>query len=149
MGKTFVDVAVSAMVLVVAAMFAWFAYSSTHAGNTRGYELAARFHTVAGLAPGADVKISGIKVGAVTGMEIVPVIFDAKVRFSLDPAIKLPVDSKAKIVGEGLLGSAIMVIEPGQQRQTIAAGGEITDTESPEDAVQSIGKKIFGAAGDR
>ena len=104
----FVDVAVSAMVLVVAAMFAWFAYSSTHAGNTRGYELAARFHTVAGLAPGADVKISGIKVGAVTGMEIVPVIFDAKVRFSLDPAIKLPVDSKAKIVGEGLLGSAIM-----------------------------------------
>lgn len=144
MGKSLVDWALSAMVLVVAAMFAWFAYSTTHVQAAGGYEVSARFHTIAGLPVDADVRIAGIKVGSVVRTEILPDSFDAKIVLVLDPVIKLPVDSKAHIASDGLLGGNYLAIEPGTDAKRIAAGGEITQTESPEDIVQTIGKMIFG-----
>ncbi len=145
MDKTFFDWMVSAVVLAVAALFAWFAYSTTHTGTFRGYDVVARFHSVAGVEIGNDVKISGIKVGTISAMEVTPDTFDAKLTLSLDPAIKLPADSSVRVASEGLLGGTILVIEPGKDRKTIAPGGEITDTVSPDDMVQLIGRKIFGS----
>lgn len=144
MDKSFVDWALSAMVLAVAALFAWFAYSTTHQTGSGGYPISARFHTIAGLPLDADVKIAGIKVGRVIGMEITPDTFDARIVLSLDPQIKLPTDSTAHIASDGLLGGTYLAIEPGKAGTRIAAGGELTETESPEDIVQTIGKMIFG-----
>jgi phospholipid/cholesterol/gamma-HCH transport system substrate-binding protein len=143
MGKTLVETLLSAVVLVVAAMFLWFAYTSANVSAVSGYPLTARFHTAAGIAAGSDVKMAGIKIGTVTGLQITPDTFEARVMLSVDPAIRLPKDSVASIAGDGLLGSNYLAIEPGTDKTTIPSGGELAETRSPEDITTVIGRMIY------
>jgi phospholipid/cholesterol/gamma-HCH transport system substrate-binding protein len=144
MGKTLVENILSAAVLAVAAGFLWFSYTSANVAAVRGYEVTANFFSIAGLGAGADVKMSGIKIGTVTRMSIEPNIFDAKIVLSIDPAIKLPTDSSARISSDGLLGGNYLDIIPGQEKSFIPVGGAIAQTESPKDLIQEIGAYIFG-----
>ena len=50
----------------------------------------------AGCKNGGDVRISGIKVGSITNETLDPKTFQAMVQMSIDPSIKLPVDSVAQ-----------------------------------------------------
>src|SRR5262249_20209373 len=124
MGKTLIETLIGAAVLVVAGLFVVFAYSSTNIGAVRGNEVTARFRTVAGLAPGNDVKMAGIKVGRVVDMRIDPQSFDAIITLALDPKIKLPRDSTARISSEGLLGANFVMLDPGGDEKMIPPGGE-------------------------
>ena len=53
------------------AFFGW-AYGRSNVGDPGGYTLAARFDRVDGLANGADVRVSGIKVGKVLSATLDP-----------------------------------------------------------------------------
>ena len=66
MKRNAVETIMGAVVLVVAALFLFFAYTTSEVRAVSGYELTARFDRVGGLREGADVRISGIKVGTVT-----------------------------------------------------------------------------------
>ena len=52
-----------AVVILVAAGFLYFAYTSTSVGSLGGYELGARFASADGIATGTDVRLHGIKIG--------------------------------------------------------------------------------------
>src|ERR1700730_9911347 len=54
-----------AVVILVAAGFLYFAYTSTSVGSLGGYELGARFASADGIATGTDVRLHGIKIGRV------------------------------------------------------------------------------------
>ena len=47
---------------------------------------------------------------------------------SIDPAIKLPVDSVATIASSGLLGDKYLSIVPGDEDEYIKPGGKIDHT---------------------
>lgn len=145
MGKTLIETVLGAVVLVVAGIFVWFAYTSTSVRAVRGYEVTARFRSAAGLTTGNDVKMAGIKVGTVLDMRIDPATFEAIVTLALDPKIKLPRDSSARISSEGLLGSNFVSVDPGGDDKIIANGGQITETQSPIDIVQLLNKIVNGA----
>ena len=53
------------VVLVVAVAFFGWAYGRSNVGDPGGYILVAKFDRVDGLSNGADVRVSGIKVGKV------------------------------------------------------------------------------------
>jgi phospholipid/cholesterol/gamma-HCH transport system substrate-binding protein len=146
MNRNAVETLVGAVVLVVAAAFLFFAYTTTQVHAVTGYELNAQFDRVEGLRDGGDVKISGIKVGTITSQTLDPKTFFANVRISIDPAIKLPIDSVATVASSGLLGDKYLSIEPGNEDKIIPSGGRIEHTQGGMSLESLIGQVIYGAS---
>ncbi len=147
MMRNAIETVMGAVVLVVAALFLFFAYTTSEIQAVAGYELTARFDRVGSLRNGADVRISGIKVGTVTRETLDPKTFEAVVRFSVQPDVKLPVDSIAAVSSSGLLGSDFLSLTPGNEDEIIKAGGTISHTQPPMDLQSLIGQYIFSQGG--
>lgn len=143
MRRNLIETVLGGVVLLVAGLFLVFAYSNASLRTVSGYELLAKFDRVDGLNQGSDVKVSGIKVGTITGQSIDPQSYLAVVRFSVDPRIKLPIDSAAEVVSEGLLGSKYLSLVPGADAKSLQPGQEIRFTQSPVNLESLIGQLIF------
>jgi phospholipid/cholesterol/gamma-HCH transport system substrate-binding protein len=143
MNHNAVETVMGAVVLVVAAFFLFFAYTTAHIGGISGYQLTARFNRIEGLRDGGDVRISGIKVGTIVSQALDPKNFVAIVKISVDPSIKLPVDTVATITSAGLFGDKYLALEPGNEDKTIPPGGQIDHTQSPMSLESLIGQYIF------
>lgn len=111
-------------------------------GAKRSYPLFARFGQVGALAQGADVRVAGVKVGTVSKVTLDPATFFARTQLAMDPAVKLPTDSTAKITSDGLLGGAHVVIEPGGSPDNLAPGAEILNTQGAVDLLGLIGEVV-------
>ena len=131
------------VVLVVAAVFLLFAYRVSDLQVVKGYEVTARFLKVGGLNVGSDVRINGIKVGTVIAQKLDTENYDAEIVMSLSPDIKLPKDSVAVIVGDGLIGDKFIKIEPGTSKEMLADGDEITKVKDFKTIEDMVGEIIF------
>lgn len=138
-----IETVLGAVVLVVAAMFLVFAYSIADLKKVTGYEIKATFLKVGGLERGSDVRISGIDVGIVTGQTLNPETFQAQVVMSIEPTVKLPTDTEASIVSDGLLGGKYVNLVPGRATDRIAAGGVIGKTRDYQSLEDLVGQIIF------
>lgn len=147
MRRNLIETVLGGVVLLVAALFLVFAYSNASLRTVSGYELMAKFDRVDGLNQGGDVKVSGIKVGTITSQNIDPQSYLAVVHFTVDPRIKLPVDSAAEVVSEGLLGSKYLSLVPGADSKTLQPGQEIRFTQSPINLESLIGQFMFSGKG--
>src|SRR5438128_2294374 len=74
-----VETLMGAIVVAVAALFLFYAYSSTGAGRVSGYDLEARFASADGITSGTDVRLHGIKIGTVSSMNLDPKTYQAVV----------------------------------------------------------------------
>jgi len=135
---------IGAVVLAVAAVFLVVAFSTTDVGAVDGYEVTATFDRVDGVNAGADVRMSGIKIGTVTKLELDPQTFLARATLNIDSAVELPSDSSAEITTEGLLGGKYMAIVPGGAEDVIPDGGRIQFTQSSLSLEGLIGRFGFG-----
>lgn len=148
MGRNLIETVMGAVVLAVAAFFLAFAYNHADLKQVSGYELTAQFASVGGLEDGADVRINGIKVGTVAGHALNPTTFNAEVRLTIMPDIRLPKDTVATIASEGLLGGKFLKLEPGRSSERIADGGAITRTKDFKSIEEMVGQLIFLATAD-
>jgi len=131
------------VVLAAAAAFLLYALNSgAMGGSGGGYPVKARFGQVGSLASGADVRVAGVKIGQVTSITLDPKTFLAETKLSLDPNIKLPSDSTAKITSDGLLGGQHIVIEPGGAPDNLKAGDEIQNTQGAVDLFSLVGQYL-------
>lgn len=144
-GRSIAEIAAGAAVLLVTAGFLIFALTNSGRGGVSGpgLTLSARFDSIAGLAPGADVRIAGVKVGSVTDQRIDPRTFLAVLTLRLDGSLRLPADSSAEIASEGLLGGRFVSIVPGGADRILANGGQITITQSAVSLESLLGRFIF------
>lgn len=147
MGRNLVETLMGAVVLAVAALFLVFAYSRADVGEVKGYTLVAKFDRVDGVKPGADVRISGIKVGSVLSQKLNPETYMAEVKLSIEPSVKVPRDSAAKILLSGLLGDTYISLSPGGDDQMLKDGDEIQYTQGSVDIISLVGQAVFGKAG--
>lgn len=147
MGRSVFETIMGALVLVVAAGFMTFAYQSSNLRPVEGYSLKAKFDTVAGVGLGSDVRIGGIKIGVVSNMALDPETYKAIVTFQIKEGIKIPTDSSAAVVSDGLLGSKYLKIEPGADEKMLASGEAITYTQSAVNLEELIGKMVFSGGG--
>jgi phospholipid/cholesterol/gamma-HCH transport system substrate-binding protein len=128
-------------VIAVAASFLIYSLSVGGVGKMRGsYDVTARFGEAGSLAPGAAVSVAGVKVGTVSKISLDPKSYMAVARLSLDPTVKLPSDSTAKITSDSLLGGAHVAIAPGASAENIKPGGEIENTQGAVDLFGLIGQ---------
>ena len=147
MGRNLVETLMGAVVLAVAGIFLVFAYSRADVGEVRGSVLKANFDRVDGVKPGADVRISGIKIGSVLSQKLDPKTYLAEMRMSIDPSVKVPRDSAVKILMSGLLGDTYLSISPGGDDQMLKDGDEIQYTQGSVDIISLVGQAVFGKAG--
>ena len=138
-----IETVMGAVVLVVAALFLFFAYTTSQVRAVSGYQVTAQFERVGSLRDGSDVRIAGVKVGSVVAETLDPKTFLATVTLSINPAYKLPEDTVAEITSNGLLGEQYLSLAPGGEEHTIPPGGQIKFTQSPVNLESLIGQMIF------
>lgn len=145
MGKNFVETLMGAVVILVAGMFIFISYKSGNiTTGDEGYTLTARFHEVGSLNIGSDVRVGGIKVGAVTDQHLDGANYMAVVEMSLKDDVRLPRDSSAAIVSDGFLGGKYVAIEPGGDERVLRDNDEIKYTQDAVSIEALIGKFAFG-----
>jgi phospholipid/cholesterol/gamma-HCH transport system substrate-binding protein len=143
MNRNVIETVMGGVVLLVAVFFLIFAYSAADLRQVEGYELVARFDQIDGLAPGADVRISGVRVGSVIGQELDAQSYLAEVRMSIDPSVDIPEDTIAEVTSEGLLGGKFMSLSPGGSDVMLEPGSTIQFTQSTPGLEQLLGQVIF------
>lgn len=147
MSSNIIETVIGAVVLAFAAIFLVFAYRTADiAPSQGGIELTAAFDNVDGLTIGSDVRMSGIKVGAITSQKLDPKSYRAIVSISLNSGVELPEDSSAKITSSGLLGSNYMALQPGGSEDMLKEGGVISYTQSALNLQDLIGQAIFNSS---
>lgn len=139
-----VETIMGAVVVLVAAAFLYFAYTNTSSGSLSGYELTARMPRVDGLATGTDVRLSGIKIGAISEMTLDPKTYLVTLHMNIRNDIQVPVDSSLMVTSSGLLGSSYLSITPGGEDKMLPPGGAITNVQGSVDLMGLVGRFIGG-----
>ena len=140
MRTNIIEAAMGAIVLIIASYFLVFAYTSSKGGSYSGYPLSAEFDRIDGLLVGNDTRISGVKVGSITSIDIDPKTFLARVVFTIRKDLNLPIDTVAEIVSESLMGGKYIALVPGGDKKILAPGERITYTQSSVSFETLIGK---------
>lgn len=143
MKRSVTETILGAVVILVAAIFLVYSYKTANVAATDGYPVSADFSTVGGLKVGDNVQISGVKVGSITSVEIMPDTYLARVHLNIGSQYRLPVDTAALISSESLLGGLYMSLEPGAEDDIIQPGGHIQFTQAPQNLEQLLGQFIF------
>jgi phospholipid/cholesterol/gamma-HCH transport system substrate-binding protein len=149
MQNTTFETIMGAFVILVAAGFLYFAYTSNSAGSLGGYDLNARFASADGIATGTDVRLHGIKIGRVSSLDLDPKTYAAVVHVSIRDDVKIPEDSSIKVTSAGIMGSSYLAIQPGGSEKMLAAGGQLTNTQGSIDLMGLIGRVIYGNSGGK
>ena len=146
MDRNIIETVMGAVVLVVAAGFIALAFQSGAATSPSGYQVTAEFDNASGLGPGSEVRMSGVKIGTVASQRLDPDTFLAVVTLDISDYVKLPRDTSARIISDGLLGSNFVALEPGGNEETIPPGGEITFTQGSINVLELLSRFIWSAA---
>ncbi len=143
MRRSVIETVLGAMVLLVAAVFLIFAYTSSDLKPVLGYEVTARFNSIDGLTVGSDVRIGGVKVGSVVAQAIDQEAYQAVVDFTVRPEIRLPEDTLVSVTSSGLLGGKYLKLDPGSADNMVGNGGELSNTKDVISLEELLGKVIF------
>lgn len=144
------EVLVGGAVLAAAIAFAVYAGQATGLSkSSQGYELAASFRSLEGISVGTDVRLAGVKIGTVTGVDLNPETYRADTRFSVANGIEIPDDSAVVVSSEGLLGGNFVEIMPGGSLFYFAPGEEIEDTQGAVSLISLLLKFVTGDGGEQ
>ena len=108
------------------------------------YLLHARFQSVSGLKPGADIEMAGVRIGQVSSISLDQKREVAAVDLKIRNGITLTDDVIASVKTSGLIGDKYINILPGGSDVILKAGDLITETESAIDIENLISKYVFG-----
>lgn len=141
----FSETLVGFLVVIVALAIGAFTYLHKGDGGAAGYDLNARLPKVDGLGVGTEVRLSGIKVGTVTDLELDPRNYLVVVHMNIDKDVKIPTDSSILVTQSGLLGSSYLSITPGGDEQVMKPGGYFQNVQGAIDLMNLIGRFATGA----
>jgi phospholipid/cholesterol/gamma-HCH transport system substrate-binding protein len=149
---------VGVAVVAVAAFFLVFSLSQrSEAAPRDSYNLTAVFNRVDGINVGSDVRLAGKKVGVVTAIDLNPVNYKAVVTFSLPNKVvfegkavelRVPDDSSAQILTDGLLGGAYVALMPGGSPDNLAPGGRVEFANGSIDLLTVLSEFARGSGSD-
>ncbi len=106
--------------------------------------LRATFDDIGGLAVRAPVRISGVKIGQVSRIELDDDL-RAEVSLEVDSNVGLSIDSSAAIRTAGLLGDQFISVELGAEDEVLREGEAFTFTESALSIDKLVGRLVHDA----
>jgi phospholipid/cholesterol/gamma-HCH transport system substrate-binding protein len=108
------------------------------------YFLSAQFDDVAGLKPGDEVEIAGVKVGKVASISL-----DgprARVTMRIAEGVEIDDEAMAAVKTAGIIGDKYVSISLGAGEKVLADGGVVRQTQSAFVLEDAIGKLISNAS---
>ncbi len=144
MGKQWAEVLTGTAVLVLAVAFVAFGLTRSGVAQSGGYDLIASFRSAEGISVGTDVRLAGVKVGSVTGLDLNADTFRADATISVQDQLVLPDDSAILVASEGLLGGNFVEIIPGGSPFNLEAGDAFTDTQGAVSLINLLLKFVGG-----
>lgn len=140
---------VGLFVLLVAVGFSVYVSSTIGSGRQGStVDLIANFSSAGGVATGTDIRLAGVKIGTVTDISLDTNTYEARVTLSVRSDVPVPEDSVAKIVSDGLLGSAYIAVEPGAEEEMMQAGSSFEYTQGSVDLLGLLGQFAGGSSND-
>lgn len=149
MGRSKNDLWVGLFVLIGLAALVFLALQSANLLSLnfqRGYRITANFDNIGGLKPKAAVKSAGVVVGRVADIRFDDERYQARIDLDMDTRFKFPKDSALKILTSGLLGEQYIGIEAGASDQNLAAGDNVTATQSAVVLENLISQFLYNSA---
>jgi phospholipid/cholesterol/gamma-HCH transport system substrate-binding protein len=121
---SFFDLALGAAILLVAVGFLAYMRTQTGIGGLSSYPLNAEMQRADSLKAGADVRISGVKVGTITGLALKEGGYRVEVSMDIRQGIPIPSDSTLAI-SSGIMSSSYLDIRPGRSGKPLAPGATL------------------------
>ena len=149
MGRSKNDVWVGLFVMLGLAALVFLALQSANLLSLnfqRGYRITANFDNIGGLKPKAAVRSAGVVVGRVADIRFDDERYQARIDLDMDTRFKFPKDSALKILTSGLLGEQYIGIEAGASDQNLAAGDNVTATQSAVVLENLISQFLYNSA---
>lgn len=149
MGRSKNDLWVGLFVLIGLAALVFLALQSANLLSLnfqRGYRITANFDNIGGLKPKAAVRSAGVVVGRVADIRFDNERYQARIDLDMDTRFKFPKDSALKILTSGLLGEQYIGIEAGASDQNLAAGDNVTATQSAVVLENLISQFLYNSA---
>lgn len=109
------------------------------------YTVIAEFDNAEGLNIGSDIKISGVKVGNISNIELNKENYKAKTTLKIVNGLEVPADSVFKISTSGLIGNKFINIKIGADEEFLKNGDFVEFTESTMDLEDLISRFIFNS----
>jgi phospholipid/cholesterol/gamma-HCH transport system substrate-binding protein len=125
--ETYVGIFVLAGFLI----FIWGTMQITNLGGNRGYELYAMFDNAAGLDVNVPVRMVGVNIGRVKGIDIIE--RKARVILQINKGRYIDREAIVTVRSQGVLGDKYVGISPGASGEYYEAGEVITHTRSGTD----------------
>ncbi|MEE9423058.1 MAG: outer membrane lipid asymmetry maintenance protein MlaD [Gammaproteobacteria bacterium] len=114
-----------------------------------GYNVVARFENIGGLKVRSPVKVGGVRIGRVAGIDYDTERYQAVVTMQLEGKYnQFPDDTSASVYTAGLLGEQYIALEPGGAEDYLQQGSEIDITQSAVIIEQLISKFLFNKASE-
>ncbi|MDI1318871.1 MAG: MlaD family protein [bacterium] len=140
---------------VLGLALAWITFESLNGGHlfkSQGYTLVAGFANLKGLKTGDEVRMAGVKVGAVQLTRLAPHRVEALL--IIDPGTKIPADAVASVEQSSLLGSNYLGVTFGTPGNTLLKDGDEISTKATVDMSEvisqlgTLGSKLEQVIGD-
>ncbi|WP_370283418.1 outer membrane lipid asymmetry maintenance protein MlaD [Pseudooceanicola sp.] len=148
MAENSTEVLVGGAVLALAVGFGIYAAQVAGiSGGGAGYPLTASFRSAEGIQVGTDVRLAGVKVGSVTGVDLDTETYRAVTTFTVQDGVQVPDDSAVLVSSEGLLGGNFIEISPGGSPFYLAPGDEVVDTQGAVSLISLLLKYVSGGSG--
>ena len=141
------EVIIGACVLAIGIGFVIFIYQTTgfSVSNSRHYELKADFRSADGIHVGTDVRLAGVKVGAVSDLSLNVKTYRAEAELAIENQVDIPDDSALAVSSEGLLGGNFIEIIPGASYEYMQPGDEFLDTQGSVSLISLLLKFVSGS----
>jgi phospholipid/cholesterol/gamma-HCH transport system substrate-binding protein len=131
------------------ALFVGYAAFKTDSSKVRaGYDVSAFFSDVSGINEGADVRMSGVKIGSVADVGVDMKSYQAQVTLNIRDDIKIPTDSALKIASDGILGGSYLAVQPGAEDKVLKQGDRFEYTQSAVSLTDLLSRAVFSAGSD-
>ena len=127
------------VVAVASAIAAWIHFGSAR-NAANGYDLQVRLPKADGLSTGSDVRISGIRIGSVTSLNLDPNSYLVTVHMNIRSDIQVPVDSIVEVASSALSSNFSVAIVPGASKALLAPGGMFERSCASEDVMAMVGR---------
>ena len=149
MGRSKNDVWVGLFVMLGLAALVFLALQSANLLTLSwqsSYRVTAHFDNIGGLKPKAAVKSAGVVVGRVAEIGFDDERYQAKIALDMDARFHFPRDSSLKILTSGLLGEQYIGVEAGADDANLAAGDNVTATQSAVVLENLISQFLYNSA---
>ena len=148
MRREVVETLVGGLVIAIAGAFIYMAFASSGVEAVAGNSLLAEFDDASGVVPGTEVRLAGVKIGTVTDKALSPDGHNAIVTLMVDESYPIPIDSKARILPDGLLGGTYISLEPGGADELMQSGSMLgfDQTQGAINVVDLLARFVMQAA---